>query len=98
LANLYHILGVSPTATGEEIKRAYRSLAMRHHPDRNTSPGADKHFNAINLAYELLSDTKKRAEYDQSLNNRIVLDPHDDALKLWKTLLSHYGLVPDSSH
>jgi len=96
LENPYHILGVSPSATLEEIKKAYRSLAMRHHPDRNT--GSTARFNAVKLAYELLSDPKKRAEYNQSLNNRIILDPEDEALSLWNSLFNRCGLTPDTSH
>lgn len=96
MENPYHILGVSPTATLDEIKKAYRSLAMRHHPDRNT--GSTARFNAVKLAYELLSDTARRAEYDQSLNNRIILDPEDEALSLWNSLFNRCGLTPDTSH
>ncbi len=95
MENPYNILGVSPTATLEEIKKAYRSLAMRHHPDRNT--GSTTRFNAVKSAYELLSDPKKRAEYNQSLNNRIILDPEDEALSLWRSLFNRCGIPPDSS-
>ena len=93
LENPYNILGVSPTASAEEIKKAYRSLAMRHHPDRNTHPGAESRFNAIKTAYELLSDPKKRADYNQSLNNRIIIDPEKEALALWDSLFNRCGIV-----
>ncbi|MDH2915577.1 MAG: J domain-containing protein, partial [Gallionella sp.] len=63
LENPYNILGVSPTASTEDIKKAYRALAMRHHPDRNPHSSAEVRFNAIKKAYELLSDPQKRAEY-----------------------------------
>jgi len=62
----YQILGVSRTATEEEIKRAYRHLARRYHPDMN--PGdkeAEERFKEINEAYEVLSDPEKRAIYDR---------------------------------
>jgi molecular chaperone DnaJ len=59
LDNPYNILGVSPTASAEDIKKAYRALAMRHHPDRNPHSSAEVRFNAIKKAYELLSDPKK---------------------------------------
>ena len=92
MENLYNILGVSPTATAEEIKKAYRTLAMRFHPDRNKHATAQSRFNAINAAYELLSDPKKRSAYNESLNNRIVIDPHKEALSLWSTLFNDCGM------
>ena len=93
MENPYNILGVSPTATTEEIKKAYRSLAMRHHPDRNTQPGAESRFNAIKTAYEILSDPQKKAEYNQSLNNRIIIDPENEALALWNSLFNRCGIL-----
>jgi curved DNA-binding protein CbpA len=92
LENLYNILGVSPTASSEDIKKAYRSLAMRHHPDRNPHSSAEIRFNAIKTAYEVLSDPKKRAEYNQSLNNRIVIDADDEAHALWTSLFNRCGI------
>ncbi len=62
----YAILGVSPDASEEEIKRAFRRLALKYHPDRN--PGdktAEEKFKEINEAYQVLSDPEKRARYDQ---------------------------------
>lgn len=62
----YKILGVERTASKEEIKRAYRKLALRTHPDRN--PGnskAEEQFKEINEAYQVLSDAEKRSRYDQ---------------------------------
>jgi molecular chaperone DnaJ len=98
LENLYNILGVSPTATTDEIKKAYRSLAMRHHPDRSSHSNSEIRFNAIKTAYELLSDPKKRAEYNQSLNNRIIIDPENEARALWHSLFDCCGVaVPQDS-
>src|SRR5579871_4579849 len=59
----YNILGVTKSATEEEIKKAYRKLAHEYHPDR---PGGDeKKFKEINEAYQILSDKNKRAQYDR---------------------------------
>ncbi|SHJ75651.1 molecular chaperone DnaJ [Tepidibacter formicigenes] len=62
----YEVLGVNKNATDQEIKKAYRKLAMKYHPDRN--PGdkeAEEKFKEANEAYEVLSDSQKRANYDQ---------------------------------
>ncbi len=60
----YAILGLENTATPDEIKRTYRVLAKQYHPDVNRSANATEIFNAVNEAYEVLSDPKLRAEYD----------------------------------
>jgi molecular chaperone DnaJ len=68
MKDYYAILGVSREATQEEIKRAYRQLALKYHPDRN--PGdkaAEERFKEINEAYAVLSDPERRARYDRGL-------------------------------
>lgn len=60
----YKILGVSKNATDEELKRAYRNLARKHHPDVDRSPQAESRFKEINEAYQILSDPQKRQTYD----------------------------------
>ena len=61
----YEILGVGKNATDEEIKKAFRKLALEFHPDRNKSKGAEDKFKEINEAYQVLSDPEKRSSYDQ---------------------------------
>ena len=62
----YEILGVSKTASADEIKSAYRKLAMQHHPDRNQgSKQAEEKFKEVSAAFEILGDPQKRAQYDQ---------------------------------
>ena len=61
----YAILGVSKGSSKNEIKKAYRKLAMKYHPDRNPGKEAEQKFKEASEAYEVLSDDKKRSQYDQ---------------------------------
>ena len=62
----YEVLGVSQSATGPELKKAFKKLAMKYHPDRNPDdPDADKKFKEAAEAYEILSNKEKKAAYDQ---------------------------------
>ena len=61
----YEILGVSKDASADEIKKAYRKLSKKYHPDLNKAPGAEQKFKDVNEAYEVLNDEQKRARYDQ---------------------------------
>jgi molecular chaperone DnaJ len=61
----YDVLGVSRGASADEIKRAFRRLAMQYHPDRNQEPEAEARFKRIGEAYEVLSDPEKRSQYDR---------------------------------
>ncbi|MCK5633712.1 MAG: J domain-containing protein [Anaerolineales bacterium] len=62
----YKVLGVDRTASSDEIKRVYRKLALKHHPDKNPDDNqAEERFKEINEAYEVLGDSTKRAKYDQ---------------------------------
>lgn len=61
----YDILGVTKTASSSDLKSAYRKLALKWHPDKNKEAGAEAKFKEINEAYEVLSDSGKKAKYDQ---------------------------------
>lgn len=62
--NLYATLGLKRNATNTEIKKAYRKLSMKFHPDKNKSPDAESKFREISYAYEILSNAEKRKVYD----------------------------------
>src|SRR5919112_2300750 len=66
MADFYSVLGVERTASDDDIKKAYRKLAMQYHPDRNGgSKDAEEKFKAITEAYDVLRDANKRAAYDR---------------------------------
>ena len=65
MKDYYQILGVQPDATPDQIRSAYRKLAVQWHPDRNKDPGAEAQFKEINEANDVLSDAAKKQQYDQ---------------------------------
>lgn len=69
--NYYEMLGVDKNAPSNEIKKAYRTLAIKYHPDRNLgNKAAEEKFKDINEAYEVLSDQTRRVQYDQSISRK----------------------------
>jgi DnaJ-class molecular chaperone len=62
---LYEVLGVARTASDDELKKKYRKLALKYHPDRNKEPAAAERFKEISTAYDVLGDKEKRSKYDQ---------------------------------
>jgi DnaJ-class molecular chaperone len=73
MKNFYQILGIERTATSDEIKKVYRRLSMKYHPDKN--PGnkkSEEMFKEINEANEILSDSGKRQVYDNNLRQKEI--------------------------
>lgn len=68
MPNFYDVLGVSREASEGDIKKAYRSLSLKYHPDRNSDPDAKSKFQEINEAYEILSDSGKRQQHNAELD------------------------------
>ena len=70
----YALLGVSQSANFQEIKKSYRKLAKKYHPDRNKSPLAEETIKKVNEAFEILSDRRKRKQYDLEASNIYYAD------------------------
>jgi DnaJ-domain-containing protein 1 len=83
--NPYTILGISTTASDQEIKRAYRTLVKRYHPDSRSSESSHEQIVAINYAYDILSDPEKRAQYDRGFA-AIYFEPppQEDPMEVYK--------------
>jgi DnaJ-class molecular chaperone len=64
MSDYYRILGLERDATDDQIKKAYRTMSLKYHPDRNSDPSASEKFKEINEANEILSDPEKRRQYD----------------------------------
>lgn len=75
LQDHYSKLGVSPAATADAIKAAYRKKAAQYHPDKNPSPDAATRFREVQEAYEVLSDADRRKAYDGYRQRSLIEDP-----------------------
>lgn len=84
----YATLGVSPGATADVIKSAYRKKANQYHPDKNPSPDAASRFREVQEAYEVLADETRRKAYDENRRRSLIDDPQTVAQDIWKTYLS----------
>lgn len=94
----YKIMGVSPTATEQEIKTAYRKLARKYHPDLNKEADAESRFKEMGEAYEILRDSTKRKEYDHYLKNREFHEHVQHASESPHHSYSYYGNSPEFNH
>jgi molecular chaperone DnaJ len=73
----YAVLGVSKSATDQELKTAYRRLALQYHPDKNPSPDAKQKFQELTHAYSVLIDPEKRYNYDHGISDEDIIDFDD---------------------
>ena len=85
-SDLYAILGVTKTANAKEIKRAYRDLARKYHPDHNpNNPRAEARFKEVSAAFDILGDEKKRSLYDEFGPDGLREGFNPDAARQWGT-------------
>lgn len=85
----YQVLGVGPTATPEQIRRAYRRLAKTVHPDVNPASDSAKAFAALNAAYETLIDPVRRSAYDRELHDPVRARADTRAHYTWTNIAQH---------
>ena len=94
----YEILQITAVSTFNEVHKAYRSLAMQYHPDRNSSPGAASTMAAINEAYSVLSDPSRRREYDRQRMSSQTSDVAGPILRAaYETLLKQGWSVTEGT-
>jgi len=94
-SDFYEILGINKTATSDEIRKAYKKLVLRWHPDKNSDPSATEHFRDIQIAYETLSDNLKRNRYDmfdQQVHSTELKDVYLKFCLLCRTIFETYEI------
>jgi curved DNA-binding protein CbpA len=84
MKDYYAILGIASDATSEAIRTAYRRKALQFHPDRNPAPEASERFREVQEAYDILSDPRHRADYDENRRRNLLERPQDTALEIWQ--------------
>ena len=91
----YTALGLASDASLADIKKAFRQKAALYHPDRNDAPDAAARFTAVQEAYEVLSDDRKREAYDDNRRRNLLDDPAATARAIWASYFD--ALVPPNS-
>ena len=92
MKDYYKILGVSQSASNDELKKAFRSLAKKYHPDRNKDDESAKaKFQDVNEAYGILSNEKSRKEYDENLKNQRQREKEEDRQKIINETMQEYS-------
>jgi curved DNA-binding protein CbpA len=84
----YSALGLSPSATLADIKKAFRQQAALHHPDRSSAADAAARFRLVQAAYEVLSDPDTRKAYDDNRQRNLLDSPIDTARVIWQEYIS----------
>lgn len=84
-ADHYAALGLAPSAPLADIKKAFRQKASFYHPDHNEAPDAGQRFQAVQKAYEVLSDADARQAYDDNRRRNLLDDPLQTAQEIWHT-------------
>ncbi|MFN7156207.1 MAG: J domain-containing protein [Acidovorax sp.] len=84
-ADHYGALGLAANASLADIKKAFRHKASFYHPDRNDAPDAAQRFQAVQKAYEVLSDESARQAYDDNRRRNLLDDPLQTAQDIWQT-------------
>ena len=84
----YSALGLQPSATLADIKKAFRQQAALHHPDRSSATDAAARFRLVQAAYEVLSDPDKRKAYDDNRQRNLLDSPIDTARLIWQDYIN----------
>lgn len=84
--NYFDVLGIDSNATAGDIKKAYRKLVFKYHPDHNVSKTARKNFRHITEAYKVLADPVKKDEYVKGQSIAVTDDPWKVLKKYWETI------------
>lgn len=87
MKDYYAILGIASGASSEAIRAAYRKKALQLHPDRNAAAEATDQFRDLQEAYETLSDTIRRHDYDENRRRNLLDKPLETAREIWKHYL-----------